>query len=236
MSQKTNAQPRNAELSARKNSANPTTTAPAAIVLTGQDVPRVDSRLLAQHMGVQHKNTLELLQTHDTAFLEFGKVAFQTEALPGSRTGQKERFALLNEDQATLLLSLSRNTSRVVALKVKLVKAFSAARKAAEQRATEYLPSYHLAHDTLKGLAPSQQRQQHLHMNVNKLLNKTAGIEAGKRGAAPLGSMALLTVGQMLTAQAAAGAGDDKTAYARIKGALLSLQTLLPSSGGAAAC
>ena len=122
------------------------------------------------------------------------------------------------------------------ALKVNLVRAFSEARKAAEQRKTEYLPSYHLAHDALKGLAPDPQRQHYLHMNVNKLLNKVAGIESGKRGTAQQGSLALLTVGQMLTAQAAAGAGDHKTAYARIKTAMHSLQTLLPMNGGVSTC
>lgn len=205
-----------------------TNTEPVAIaLLSGRDeTPRVDSRELAQRMGVKHKNTLELLQKHAAGFLEFGKVAFKTEPLPGSRTGQKERFALLNEDQAYLLLSLSRNTPRVVALKVKLVQAFSAARKAAEQRKCEYLPTYHLAHDALKGLAPDRQRQQHLHMNVNKLLNKVAGLDAGRRHCAQPGSLSVLAVGQMLAAQAATGASDDKAAYARIKQAVQPLHSL----------
>ena len=201
---------------------------PVAIALqTGRDeTPRVDSRELAQRMGVKHKNTLELLQKHYAGFLEFGKVAFKTEPLPGSRTGQKERFALLNEDQAYLLLSLSRNTPRVVALKVKLVQAFSAARKAAELRKCEYLPTYHLTHDALKGLAPDRLRQQHLHMNVNKLLNKVAGLDAGQRHSAQPGSLSVLAVGQMLAAQAATGASDDKAAYARIKQAVQPLHSL----------
>lgn len=232
MYQKENAHPHKAEMSAHKNSANAIT----AITLTHGVLPRVDSRLLAQHMGVKHKNSMELLQTHKAAFLAFGKVAFQTEALPGSRTGQKERFALLTEDQAYFLLSLSRNTQRVVSLKVNLVKAFGEARKAAQQRQTEYLPSYHLAHDALKGLAPDERRQQHLHMNVNKLLNKVAGIEAGQRSTAKAGSLSLLTVGQMVTAQAAAGATDHKTAYARVKTAMQSLHTLLLTCGGSACC
>lgn len=232
MAKKENAQPHKAEMSAPKNSVNANT----AITLFHGVLPRVDSRLLAQHMGVKHKNSMELLQTHKAAFLKFGKVAFQTEALPGSRTGQKERFALLTEDQAYFLISLSRNTQRVVSLKVNLVKAFGEARKAAQQRQTEYLPSYHQAHDALKGLAPDEKRQQYLHMNVNKLLNKVAGIDAGQRGTANLGSLSLLTVGQMLTAQAAAGAADHKAAYTRVKKAMHSLQTLLLTSGGAACC
>lgn len=231
-----NAQPRNAELSAPSNGVNPTTATPAPIILAGQDTPRVDSRLLAQHMGVQHKNSMELVEKHKADFLELGVVSFQTEKPTGPNGGRPECFALLNEDQAYLLLTYSRNTATVRALKVKLVKAFSAARKAAEQRRTEYLPSYHLAHDALKGLAPDPQRQQHLHMNVNKLLNQVAGIESGKRGAAQPGSLSLLIVGQMLTAQAVAGAGDHKTAYVRIKAAMQSLQRLLPSTGEAATC
>lgn len=235
MHQQKNAQPHNAELSAPSNGVNATTTAPAAIVLTRQDMPRADTRLLAQHMKVKHKNSMELVEKHKADFLELGHLPFQTEV--GYRTqggGKAERFALLNEDQSYLLLTYSRNTATVRALKVKLVKAFSAARKAAEQRATEYLPSYHLAHDALRGLAPDPQRQHYLHMNVNKLLNKVAGIESGKREIAQQGSLALLTVGQMLTAQAVAGASDHKTAYARIKAAMQSLQVLLPGTGGAA--
>ena len=233
MSPQKSAQPRNAELSAPNFSADPTT---ASIALAAGDVPRVDSRLLAQHMDVKHRSTFKLIAEHQQDFEVFGKVRFEIAALPGSATGQKERFALLNEDQAYLLLTYSRNTITVRALKVNLVRAFSAARKAAQQHQTEYLPSYHLAHNALKGLAPDAQRQQYLHMNVNKLLNQVAGIESGKRGMAQQGSLALLTVGQLLTAQAVAGAGDHKIAYARIKIAVQPLQTLLLTNGRASTC
>ena len=202
---------------------------PVAIALqTGRDeTPRVDSRELAQRLGVKHKNTIELLDKHKADFLELGHLPFQTEVGYRAQGGGKaERFALLNEDQAYLLLTYSRNTAKVRGLKVKLVQAFSAARKAAEQRKCEYLPTYHLAHDALKGLAPDRQRQQHLHMNVNKLLNKVAGLDAGQRHGAQPGSLSVLAVGQMLAAQAATGANDDKAAYARIKQAVQPLHSL----------
>ena len=202
---------------------------PVAIALqTGRDeTPRVDSRELAQRLGVKHKNTIELLDKYKAEFLGLGHLPFKTEVGYRAQGGGKaERFALLNEDQAYLLLSLSRNTPRVVALKVKLVQAFSAARKAAEQRKCDYLPTYHLAHDALKGLAPDRLRQQHLHMNVNKLLNKVAGLDAGQRHGAQPGSLSVLAVGQMLAAQAATGASDDKAAYARIKQAVQPLHSL----------
>lgn len=202
---------------------------PVAIALqTGRDeTPRVDSRELAQRLGVKHKNTIELLDKHKADFLELGHLPFQTEVGYRAQGGGKaERFALLNEDQAYLLLTYSRNTAKVRGLKVKLVQAFSAARKAAEQRKCDYLPTYHLAHDALKGLAPDRQRQQHLHMNVNKLLNKVAGLDAGQRHGAQPGSLSVLAVGQMLAAQAATGASDDKAAYACIKQALQPLHSL----------
>lgn len=202
---------------------------PVAIALqTGRDeTPRVDSRELAQRLGVKHKNTIELLDKHKADFLELGHLPFQTEVGYRAQGGGKaERFALLNEDQAYLLLTYSRNTAKVRGLKVKLVQAFSAARKAAEQRKCDYLPTYHLAHDALKGLAPDRLRQQHLHMNVNKLLNKVAGLDAGQRHGAQPGSLSVLAVGQMLAAQAATGASDDKAAYARIKQAVQPLHSL----------
>ena len=202
---------------------------PVAIALqTGRDeTPRVDSRELAQRLGVKHKNTIELLDKHKADFLELGHLPFQTEVGYRAQGGGKaERFALLNEDQAYLLLTYSRNTAKVRGLKVKLVQAFSAARKAAELRKCEYLPTYHLTHDALKGLAPDRLRQQHLHMNVNKLLNKVAGLDAGQRHGAQPGSLSVLAVGQMLAAQAATGASDDKAAYARIKQAVQPLHSL----------
>lgn len=52
----------------------------------------------------------------------FGTVAFETRPLPGG--GNPVRIALLNEQQATLLMTFMRNTEQVVAFKVALVDAF----------------------------------------------------------------------------------------------------------------
>lgn len=62
-------------------------------------------------------------------------------------------------------------------------------------------------------------------MNVNKLLNKVAGLDAANatRTARQLVGAGC---GQMLAAQAATGASDDKAAYARIKQAVQPLHSL----------
>ena len=93
------------------------------------DERRVDSRLLAEQLGSQHKNSIELIDKYADKIRRFGHLPFQTEV--GKRVqggGKAERFALLNEDQAFFLLSLSRNTGRVVELKSNLIMAFREAR------------------------------------------------------------------------------------------------------------
>ncbi len=92
--------------------------------------PRVDSRQLAEQLGNQHKNALALIERYTEKFKEFGLLAFQTEAVkaPGQRGTKYLKYALLNEDQAFFLLSLSRNTDRVVELKASLIMAFREAR------------------------------------------------------------------------------------------------------------
>nr|WP_314565766.1 Rha family transcriptional regulator [uncultured Pseudomonas sp.] len=91
--------------------------------------PRVDSRQLAKQLGTSHKNPMALIEQYLAKFEEFGVVPFQTEKpLAGTAGGRPERFSLLNEDQAFFLLSLSRNTDRIVELKASLIMAFREAR------------------------------------------------------------------------------------------------------------
>ena len=98
------------------------------LILIG-DEPRVDSRQLAEQLGNQHKNTMELIERYTSKVKQFGLLPFQTEARPARQHGGGDtRFALLNEDQAFFLLALSRNTDRVVELKSSLIMAFREAR------------------------------------------------------------------------------------------------------------
>lgn len=90
---------------------------------------RVDSRVIAEEIGVKHKNTLALIEKHAKHFERFGVVPFQTDKpRKGTAGGRPEKHALLNEDQAYFLLSLTKNTERVVGLKANLVMAFRDAR------------------------------------------------------------------------------------------------------------
>jgi len=184
---------------------------------------RVDSRLLAEHLHVKHQNLFELVKDYRPDFESLGKLRFETGPSPDSRTGQKVKFAMLNEDQSLLMLTYSRNSVRVRELKVRLVKAFGQARRAAEMRQTEYLPEYHRLHDAIHVLAAGSMNERFVHINVNKALNQFAGVEAGQRRHAAIPKQALLIVGQMMASSAMRGSTDHRVGYQRVKQQLLAL-------------
>lgn len=82
------------------------------------------SETIAAGAGVQHKNTLELIDRHLTDLEDFGGVAFETRPFQTPGGVQNKRVARLNERQATLLLTYLKNTAPVRAFKKALVTAF----------------------------------------------------------------------------------------------------------------
>jgi len=90
----------------------------------------VDSRLIAADLGVEHRALLQTLEKH-LAKIEraFGVVTFEMlKPSKSSAGGRPERVAYLTEPQATLLMTFSRNTEKVVDCKVSLVSAFEKAK------------------------------------------------------------------------------------------------------------
>lgn len=177
---------------------------------------RVDTRLLAAYLDLQHHSIFETIKDHRDSFEQLGIVRFQTEVITGR--GRPERFALLNEDQTYFLLALSRNTPRVVPLKLALVKAFRDSRHALELYQTAALPSFKALQDAAQGVPGGA--GAFLYSNINKLVNATAGMTAGARMAADATQQALLTVLQNVAASAIAAASGPKDAYQRVKEAM----------------
>lgn len=99
----------------------------------------VDSRLIAQELGIEHKNFMESIKKYQTnAEQAFGILRFQTEEIRGR--GQPERFVYLTQDQATFYMTLSRNTPEVVVCKVKLVSQFSKAKRLLREQGYSQIP------------------------------------------------------------------------------------------------
>ncbi|GAB3883440.1 Rha family transcriptional regulator [Spirosoma agri] len=101
------------------------------------DQLRVCSMDFAEGLGIQHKNLLESIRTHQNVIeSEFGLIAFETRKTETlSSKGRPESLAYLTEDQALFIGTLSRNSKRVVQFKSILVKSFAEARK--EQKAKQ---------------------------------------------------------------------------------------------------
>ena len=186
---------------------------------------RADTRVLAQHLGNQHETVMRLVNDYRADFEQFGILRFQVGEIQGR--GQPEKYALLNEDQAYLLLTYSRNSAKVRALKVKMVKAFAEVRRAAEVRQMEYLPAYHQLHDAIKVAANGSPNERFIHMNANKALNQLAGVESGQRAGAGSLQQSILAVGSALAAQALQNATDGHGLHKRIKSALEPLTGIL---------
>lgn len=83
----------------------------------------VSSETIAEGSGVEHRAVLQLIATNATDFEDFGDLAFEMRDRPGV-PGPALRVALLNEQQATLLMTFQRNTPQVREFKKALVRAF----------------------------------------------------------------------------------------------------------------
>lgn len=85
------------------------------------------SEAIATGVNIQHKNILAVLRNYQADFETFNPLAFETRkgvALPQGGFAKSTVYALLSEQQATLLVTYCKNTATVRKFKVALVKAF----------------------------------------------------------------------------------------------------------------
>lgn len=99
--------------------------APPLVTVSPSGVPLTTSLVIAEGTDNQHKNVLDLVRTYQSDLEELGGVAFETHVVEREQLGGRpSRVALLNQEQATFLLTLMRNSDVVVRFKLALVKAF----------------------------------------------------------------------------------------------------------------
>lgn len=82
------------------------------------------SKTIAEGVGILHQNILALLRKYPHDFETFGVFTFETWKPQTPNGGRPETYAVLNEQQATLLVTYCKNTEAVRKFKVALVKAF----------------------------------------------------------------------------------------------------------------
>lgn len=88
-----------------------------------------NSKVIAEGTGNKHHAIQQLIAKYEDDFAEFGQVAFEMRAVKYSRGTNEEKIYLLNEQQATLLMTYLRNNEVVRKFKKNLVQQFYKMRK-----------------------------------------------------------------------------------------------------------
>lgn len=94
------------------------------IVTVFDDEAVTSTVTVARETDNEHASVIALVRKYQADFGEFGGVRFQIEPFETAGGAQSREIALLNEQQATLLLTYMRNTSIVRDFKKRLVKEF----------------------------------------------------------------------------------------------------------------
>lgn len=105
------------------------------LVYLKQDDVFTDSMVIAKGTGVAHRKIKESIRKHKNKLKEFGRLSAPYQA--ESSGGRPEEYYLLNEAQATFLVTLLKNTDVVVNFKAELVKQFFEMRKLIAERHTQ---------------------------------------------------------------------------------------------------
>jgi hypothetical protein len=110
-----------------------------------------------------------------------------------------------------------------------LHEAFNAACSTGGPIRAEYLAGYHELQDVVAIKAAKSSAPWAAHLNVNRAINKAAGIEAGQRGVLPLGKLAFVSVANQVACAAFSAANDHHDGYANTVVALGKLTQMLPA-------
>lgn len=123
-------------------------------VIDGQAV--TTTLAIAEGTEVEHASIIKLVRTYLPDLEEFGPCRFEIDVVNRPQGGGAEReIAILNEHQATLILTYMRNSEIVRTFKKRLVKAFFEFANAA-QKPEFNLPTTYL--DALKALVASTEK------------------------------------------------------------------------------
>lgn len=96
------------------------------VELKGNDV-FTNSKVIADGTNNQHESVVAIIRKYEKDILDFGNIDFSD--LKSKKRGQPERVYYLNEEQATFVITLLRNSKIVVKFKKELVRQFYAMRR-----------------------------------------------------------------------------------------------------------
>ena len=94
----------------------------------GKGIPVTDTKIISEKLGIAHRHIKKHINEHRSYFLSYTNgllVVCATE----STGGRPEEIYQLTEEQALFLMTLLKNTEKVVEFKYYLISAFSAMKK-----------------------------------------------------------------------------------------------------------
>ena len=165
------------------------------LVFLKGDTPLTTSLIVAEGTGNQHESIIRLINEHKAHFERWGQIYFTDLKSGNPQGGRPTKVALLNEQQATFLITLLRNNETVLELKSELVDRFCKMREILlnHQNAQwqEIRSETKRGYKTLSAAVHElyefavahgcKASERVFYMNFAKLLNKTLGINSGTR-------------------------------------------------------
>ncbi len=171
------------------------------VTLKNNDV-FTDSLVIAEGTKSKHKHLKNLIAKYENDLNDFGKVYFLKGTLKTNGGIQEISYYQLNEEQATFLITLLRNSKVVVAFKKELVKQFYQMRQLLLEKQTphwqntreESKVSRLMETDEIKRLVEYAKEQgsknaDKYYITFSKLANKAVGLDSGQRDNATAGQL-----------------------------------------------
>lgn len=97
---------------------------PFPLVVPIEGEARASSEVIAHGVEQSHASVIKLIRRYLAEFETFGRVGFEIRSFETRGGPQQREFAMLNEQQATLLIAFMRNSPKVIKFKIALVKEF----------------------------------------------------------------------------------------------------------------
>ncbi len=165
------------------------------ILLKNNDV-FTTSLVIAEGTNVKHKNIKELVSKYENDLKDFGKVRVLNATLDTNGGVQKISYYLLNEQQATFLMTLLRNT-KIVEFKKELVKQFYQMRQILLEKQTALWQNTRIEAkvnrlketDEIKALVAyakenGSRNADKYYITFSNLANKAVGLDSNQRSIA----------------------------------------------------
>lgn len=174
------------------------------LVFLKGNTPITNSLVIAEGTGNQHESIIRLIHKHQEIIERWGKIYFsdlKSGNKNGDLRGRPTQVAILNEQQATFLITLLKNTDIVVDFKAELVDQFYKMREILTRRQNEewrearQLSATELRKltDTIRDvLIPQMEKEgaseaakRWVYKNYVSMIQKILGIKKGTRNELP---------------------------------------------------